>query len=303
MHPASKPPEILAYEEARRLAFSSVVAERIRAAAASGVAPEILYHLAQDAEALVRLAVGNNEEAPHKADTLLSRDSDEGTRESVLDKVLDRLNKAAPSLELPGALQDMLHAFIKEPLARLRAKFASGVASAPNAPHAVVLELAQDSDPAVFEPIIRSSPVLVDADFEIIATRNPAAAQAVRDRVEANDNAFKAHQQAVIDAVQNGTLTEETILRAVAASDRRFVLAALAVRTRLPEAHCQKILSSQQPRVITALCWKAGLTATTAYQIQVRLSGIAAGKAVRPSSTGAYTLNPQQLQLLVDALY
>jgi hypothetical protein len=302
MHPASKPPEILAYEEARRLAFSSVVAERIRAAAASGVAPEILYHLAKDQESLVRVAVGHNEEAPHKADKLLSTDSDEGTRESVLDKVLDRLNKAVLSPELPESLTEMLNAFIKEPLARLRAKFASGVASAPNAPRRVVLELAQDSDPAVFEPIIRSSPVLIDADFEIIATRNPAAAQAVRDRVEANDNAFKAHQQAVIDAVQNGTLTEETILRAVVASDRRFVLAALAVRTRLPEAQCQKILASQQPRVITALCWKAGLTATTAYQIQVRLSGVNAVKAVRPLANGRFALSENQLEILFSCM-
>ena len=71
-----------------------------------------------------------------------------------------------------------------------------------------------------------------------------------------------------------GMLGEETIGGAIAANDRAFVVAALALRAELPEPIVANILASHSARGVVSLVWKAGLGMRTALQLQLRIAGL-----------------------------
>jgi hypothetical protein len=95
-------------------------------------------------------------------------------------------------------------------------------------------------------------------------------------------------------------LTDEIVSAALGDGDRRFVAAALAVRSNLPLALVDKVAESRSARGITALCWKAGLGMPLATKVQIRFAHIAPNAAVTPAPADKYPLTPDEMDWQID---
>jgi len=284
----SKPDAAHAYAEARQLAFSALADERLRAASAAGAPPEILYLLAKDPSTAVRRAVAHNATAPHPADVLLASDSDDQTREAIIDKTLSQFESIPAHTPVPSLITELLRIFVKEPLRRLRIRLAASLADSPNTPRDIALNLALDPDEEVARPIIQRSPVLIDADFEVIAAKNPGMV-----------NARDARPRTATPPLG---LSEEAILRAIIARDKTTIIQVLSDRTHITPSSIERLLISGQAKTITALCWKAGLSATSALQLQRHIARLAPKDSLRPRPGGGYALSDKECRTLLNIL-
>ena len=85
-----------------------------------------------------------------------------------------------------------------------------------------------------------------------------AAASCVTFRIDAEDN--------IHDEIQ----------AAIGRGDRKFLCAAMALKPGFSAEVVQQVLTSQSPRTLVALCWKAGLSMRTAFQAQLKIVHIPA---------------------------
>jgi hypothetical protein len=63
-----------------------------------------------------------------------------------------------------------------------------------------------------------------------------------------------------------------------------------------------KTLASHVAKAIVAVVWKAGLAMSLAFQVQVRLAGIAPDQALKPAQGGEFPLSEDDLSWQVDLL-
>ena len=77
----------ISYEDSKELAVHSDAAVRVTLARRRDVRPEILYFLAEDADADVRRAVAENVAAPDLSHVLLAGDNDHGVRRELATKI------------------------------------------------------------------------------------------------------------------------------------------------------------------------------------------------------------------------
>ena len=161
-------------------------ARRVRLAAAPGTAPDTLIGLASDPDVLVRAAVAINPSTPPPVDKLLAADPDSRVRTLLARKLANLL----PSLS--GAqyehLQEQALAtlgdLVADEVVRVRAAIADIVKGMPDAPHGLIMRLAQDDAVAVSDPVIRLSPLLSTEDLLalVAAAPSPHTATAVASR-------------------------------------------------------------------------------------------------------------------------
>ena len=162
----------IGYERAKSLIGTGSAVSRRRVAAARGVAPEILYYLACDAEPEVRREVAQNRASPSHADHLLARDPDAEVRCALAVKVA----RIAPGLSeteqgRAGALiLETLETLARDALPRVRQIVSEELKHADCVPAQVIERLARDESVAVSAPVLEFSPLLTE-DFlvEVIA--------------------------------------------------------------------------------------------------------------------------------------
>lgn len=172
----SSPPEGMAADENTR----------VRLGASADTAADVLHELASDPAVTVRAAVALNAAAPESADRILLCDADTRVRALLARK----LSNLLPSLQDAERARLQQHAFeilrtlVADEAVRVRAAIADVVKEMPQAPHALILRLAHDSEMRVSEPVVRLSPLLSTEDLlGLLAARpNPAVAQAVAGR-------------------------------------------------------------------------------------------------------------------------
>ena len=73
---------------------------------------------------------------------------------------------------------------------------------------------------------------------------------------------------------EQGKLNDDEVQIAIKRGDRRFLIEALALKTEFPTNTVESVLSSESPRILVTLCWKAGLYMRTAYQAQLKIAHI-----------------------------
>lgn len=93
--------------------------------------------------------------------------------------------------------------------------------------------------------------------------------------------------QALFDRKQ---LDDAAVSDAIAWGERDFIVTALALLARTPEAVVQKVLEHQSPKGITALCWHAGLAMRTCRLVQIRTARVPAAKALNAREGFHYPL-------------
>lgn len=150
---------------------------------------------------------------------------------------------------------------------------------------------------------------------DLPAATMQAVREAVARRVEEGEStAAPARQKSISaapaeDPVQaaralhvKGKLDEARVLEAVRQGDRGFVRAALGVRSGLAAGIVEKAFSTRSAKGVTALAWKAGLSAKAAEQIQIAVAGVPPREVVRARVEGGFTLSPEDLTWQVEFL-
>ncbi len=92
-----------------------------------------------------------------------------------------------------------------------------------------------------------------------------------------------------------GTLDESALADALAEGDRAFAIAAFAVKVELPESVLSRTIAMRNGKGIVALSWKAGFSMRFAVRAQIQLAGIAPDETVRPTDSGEYPMDRQEL--------
>ncbi|MBT5675481.1 MAG: DUF2336 domain-containing protein [Rhodospirillaceae bacterium] len=382
---ASKLGQQIEYGDAKRAAGSAETPVRIDLAKRTDVQPEVLYYLAEDDDASVRLAVAENEATPRQADAMLVDDVDDGVRISLARKIA----RLAPELnaEAQGWLQELtlkiLDDLSRDELPRVRTIVAEEIRHLDNLPHELVKRLAHDAELTVCAPILEYSPMLndddlleimalgpvkgaltaisarknlppepsdvisksgdVDAIAQLLANSSAQVREETLDRIidgapeqqswhdplvnrddlshralkrialfvtssllsvleqrydldsgtaieitEAVDERLSADglnetglpAQRAADLYAEGKLNDEEIMIAIARGDRNFFIESLAMKSGFPAEAVEQVLSSQSPRMLVALCWKAGLAMRTAFQAQLKIAHIPSGDLI-----------------------
>lgn len=130
--------------------------------------------------------------------------------------------------------------------------------------------------------------------------------RALRKRVEQiplSDEADASRRSAadrVAELHAAGRLDDEALLAATEASDREFVLRALALRSKLELGQVQTIIDSRAAKAITSLAWKAGLAMRTAIRIQVKIGLLTPQQVLYARHGVDYPLGEAEMQRQLD---
>ena len=244
----------------------------------------MLRDLADDPSVTVRAALALNPAAPTGANQSLARDPDERVR--IL--LARRLARLAPGLSptdqarLHRDTWATLSELVADEAERVRGAIAEAIKDMPNAPHALILRLAQDAVLSVSEPVLRLSPLLTTEDLLGLVANAPApgAVLAVARRPQV--------PEALSDAI--AATADSAAIRALlvnpSAQIREATLDALVARSAAyPDWHEPLVrhpsLSAQSARLLTdfvathlleVLASRADLAAPLAEELRQRIA-------------------------------
>lgn len=156
------------YERARDLAANADPRVRAELAAGQDVAPEILYFLTGDREAVVRRAVAANPRTPAQGNLVLADDGDAEVRRLLAEKITHAQSASARDRTLTGQALDRL---ARDRVAQVRAVIAEALKTYADADAAMIGRLARDAEILVAAPVLEYSPLLTDGDLlEVIGS-------------------------------------------------------------------------------------------------------------------------------------
>ena len=308
-----------AYEREKQAARHGASSERARLAARTDVPPELLYFLAQDADPAVRQAVARNPATPPQANALLARDTDFAVRCALAQKVVGEGLSDRERRDLWRMGFTLLETLAVDQVVRVRKILSHALAREPAAPRPIVLTLARDSEQEVAEPVLEHSPVLTEGDLvDIVEGGAPAWAQTAIagraqvsvklaetiiakgkptaiERLSRNKDVRETPEARAARLAQESQLNDEVVSLALAAGERGFVTAALALRAGVDLRVARRIASSKSAKAVTALAWKAKLPMRFAVEMQARLAGIGPGSMLYARDGIDYPLTPTEM--------
>lgn len=89
---------------------------------------------------------------------------------------------------------------------------------------------------------------------------------------------------------------DEATLRVFLLTDQdEDLIAGLSVRSRLPVRTVLHLVAAQSARAMSALAWRAGLSAAFALELQLRLASVSAEAAIGPGAEGGYVLDEEDM--------
>ena len=210
----------------------------------------------------------------HAVATLLGNSSAQ-IREETLDRIVER---APAEKSWHGPL-------VRRP--RLSARSASRIAEFVADSLLDLLRRRNDLDPETTRAVSAVVKRRLDADAE--ADEAPAAPATPRDG--AAERAARLHAE--------GKLDDDAIARAVAAGERAFVVAGLALRAKLKPGVVRAMLASGSAKAVVALAWRAEVAMRVATQLQLRLAGISPA-SVLGARSDSYPLADEDMQWQIE---
>ena len=208
--------------------LSADEATRVRRGAAAATQPDVLRDLANDSSITVRAALALNPRAPPAANEALAHDRDERVRLLLARKLAGLVPALAEEAQarLQRETYATLTALVADEAVRVRAAVAEILKDMPQAPHDLILTLAQDQAVMVSEPVIRFSPLLSPEDLLSLLAAAPSSAtlRAVAGRANLDEQ--------VSDAIASTTDSEaiSALLSNRSAQIREATLDALIAR-------------------------------------------------------------------------
>ncbi|MDH5771783.1 MAG: DUF2336 domain-containing protein [Rhodospirillaceae bacterium] len=98
-----------------------------------------------------------------------------------------------------------------------------------------------------------------------------------------------------------GKLKPATVASALKANQNEYAKAVMAVLSGLPLKTVAGILSANSAKGVVALCWKAGISAKDAVDVQKRLGRIAPSETIKPEGNG-YAINDEDMAWQLDLM-
>ena len=105
----------------------------------------------------------------------------------------------------------------------------------------------------------------------------------------------------IAERLEAAAPAEAAALEAARAGDRPVLLGVLAAATGIVPDRIEAAVAMRSPRVIAALCWRAGWRATAAERVQAAF-GVEPARLVRGNAEGGWTLSPSELQWQIQML-
>ncbi len=93
-----------------------------------------------------------------------------------------------------------------------------------------------------------------------------------------------------------GALDDDCIVEAAERGARDFAVYALAFRAQVGLEIAQRIVEARNPKAITALAWKAGVSMRTGMRLQQRLGSIPPQAILNARNGVDYPLNPEEME-------
>lgn len=149
-------------------------ASRVKLGASPQATPAMLAMLADDPAITVRAAIAMNQATPHHVREMLAEDKDERVRVLLARNLAGCVVSHAEQELLQTQAAILLENLVRDEAVRVRQVIADVLREMPNAPKGIILQLAQDSDMSVSEPIIRLSPLLTQEDLLALLAAPPA---------------------------------------------------------------------------------------------------------------------------------
>lgn len=160
------------YEEAREIAASGSLKQRVKLAGYEDLEPEFLYYFATDDSPDVRKAVAGNERTPLQADLILAEDKNDAVRVELAGKI----GKLIPELstreneKVTEMAMQVLEILARDELPKVRAIISEETKHLDYLPKDIVNRLARDAEESVSAPILEFSPLLNENELiQIIA--------------------------------------------------------------------------------------------------------------------------------------
>lgn len=247
-----------------------------------------------------RAAVAANHSTPPQAGLVLAEDARDPA-----------LPVAEPVLRLfPLLTDDDLIALVEAPPAAFTRSL---VASHPRLGDAVADAIADSADrPAIGALLDNPSAAIREATLDRLAAgaaRQPAWQAALARRAVLPPRAAHALPEGlavelrgrIAERLEAAAPAEAAALGAARAGDRPVLLGVLAAATGIVPDRIEAAVAMRSPRVIAALCWRAGWRATAAERVQAAF-GVEPARLVRGNAEGGWTLSPAELQWQIQML-
>jgi hypothetical protein len=194
--------------------------------------------------------------------------------------------RAAPADAVAG-LPDTAPAALTRSVVAVRPQFGDAVAEA----------IAASADrPAIGMLLLNASAAIREATLDLLI--ETAAAEPVWQVALARRRALPprtAERLAAADRAQ------ATALEVARRGDRAVLAGMLAAASGIAPGRIEAAIAMRSPRVIAALCWRAGWHAAVAEAVQAAF-GVEPARVVRCNAEGGWTLSPTELQWQVQML-
>jgi uncharacterized protein (DUF2336 family) len=109
-------------------------------------------------------------------------------------------------------------------------------------------------------------------------------------------------EQLALRAVENRLFNDSWATEMMTNRDSGMVLYAIGLAAGLSSAATRKVFASRSGKAIMALCWKAGLSARTGYEVQKNLGQVPAEELSTPKGGIDYPMKRDEMQAIVDTI-
>lgn len=99
-----------------------------------------------------------------------------------------------------------------------------------------------------------------------------------------------------------GTLNEVNLLNALEQRDRKLVITSLSAMARTSIPNMERMLDMCKPKVVIALCWRAGLSMRTCLKIQQEVALIPSKELIYPRGGTDYPLDEAEIKWQLEFL-
>jgi uncharacterized protein (DUF2336 family) len=288
--------------------------ERVRLAASAKTAPETLAWLATDDSVLVRSAVALNRAAPDRVNRALTADDDQRVRRVLARK----LGAMLPSLSgeehqvLAAQAWANLAILARDAVARVREAVADTLKEMPDAPHAIIMNLACDPSFNVSDPVLRLSPVLTQDDLLALIRLRPAShtVQSIAHRPALNEAVCDAIAASADDAAIRNMLKNRSAALREATLDRLVEQAAghsdwhepMIYRPELSVKTAQLLAEYMTERLLGILGTRIDLSPSIRTALRRRLDRLGAMSNRKPAETETESAGWRSEAALIEAI-
>ena len=98
------------------------------------------------------------------------------------------------------------------------------------------------------------------------------------------------------DYFERGMLDDKFVIEQIEGNKRELLMQCLAVMADLAADTVREVVLSKSGRAVTALCWKAGLSMRTAYDVQTRFALVPVAQLLSAKNGTEYPINENELE-------